>query len=456
MSNKFFLGRLIDRILVNCKRLNHPRESTEYKIWRNQFLWRRLGLLLWIAIPIWCCGTALDFYYRFFYDPKTGDIPLELYTSVIKVLDSGIMHNLAIAPLLLGLWIFHKIKWGHRYPAIIFLCLSWSATLLQEVFATVNGFALGNSDMWRLVFMAQAVLLPVRWRLHLVSQLGVLVYYVVVNSVLSLNSIEGSPLVGLGWFLAIFWFCLICNLGVYLYDRLQWKEFESRRELHVFLHAISHDLRTPLMSNAIVLQNLMKKSDSQITVKSSLIERLLEGNSRQIGLINALQEAYSMEVHSLKLRLEPLQLNTIVLSVLHDLEPLLQRNRIIVKNLVSANLPLMNADAVQLGRVLNNLINNALKHNPHGITLTIDACVRGKQILTRVQDNGVGMSKQQCDRVFELYTRGKNARFMPGLGLGLYVCRQIVTAHGGKIGVTSQPGNGSTFWFTLPLYESVA
>jgi signal transduction histidine kinase len=450
--DKNFISRFISWILTRCDR---SKKSTEYTIWRNQFLWQRLGLLLWIAIPIWCCGTALDVYYRFFYDSKTGHISPELYTSAIKVLDSSIMHDVAIAPLLLGLWMFHKTKWGHCYPAIIFLCFSWSATLLPEVFASVNGFALGNSDMWRLVFMAQAVLIPVRWRLHLISQLGVLVYYMGVNSVLGLEPIEGNRLVNLGWFFAIFWFCFICNLGVYLYDRLQKSEFESRRELRVFLHAISHDLRTPLMSNAIVLQNLLKKSQSQIIVNSSAIERLLEGNERQIALISALQEAYSMDAPSLKLYREPLQLSTIILSALHDLEPLLHRNRIIVKNLVSANLPFINADAIHLGRVLHNLINNALKHNPHGITLTVDACVKGKQILTRVQDNGVGISQQQHARVFELYTRGKNARFMPGLGLGLYVCRQIIEAHGGQIGVISQPGDGATFWFTLPLDESV-
>ncbi|MUG95088.1 hypothetical protein F7734_23075 [Scytonema sp. UIC 10036] len=102
------------------------------------------------------------------------------------------------------------------------------------------------------------------------------------------------------------------------------------------------------------------------------------------------------------------------------------------------------------------MISNALKHNPHEITLTVDASVKGKKILCCVQDNGVGMSKQQCNRLFELYARGENARFMPGLGIGLYVCRQIITAHGGKIWVKSKLGVGSTFWFTLPIFNSLS
>jgi len=71
-----------------------------------------------------------------------------------------------------------------------------------------------------------------------------------------------------------------------------------------------------------------------------------------------------------------------------------------------------------------------------------------------VADNGVGMSQQQCERLFELYFRGDQKRQSVGLGLGLYMCRQIITAHGGEISVRSRPGKGAIFWFTLPLAVS--
>lgn len=426
-----------------------PRESAEYKQELQEFMWRRLGFCLWGATPLWLCGTVTDFYY-WFNVPQTADVPQALKPLVMKWLSASLIHDVALAPILIILLLFHRTKWGHRYLALIFLCFSWCATLLPEVIATLNGFAIGNSDIWRLVFLMQATLIPVRWRLHLVSQLGVIVYYVGVNTVLNLQPIEGDRLVSLGWFLMIFWFCLVCNVGVYMYERLQRAEFESRRELQIFLHAISHDLRTPLMGTAIVLQNLLKKLDSPLTVKRSVIESLLEGNSRQINLINALQEAYAYNARNVELDYKPLQLATVVASVLTDMEPLLSQNGVILENLVSADLPQVNADDIQLRRVFSNLISNALKHNPHGITLTLGTKVKAKKILCYVQDNGVGMSQKQCERIFELYTRGKNARLMPGLGLGLYVCQQIITAHGGKIGVRSQPEIGSTFWFTLP------
>jgi signal transduction histidine kinase len=103
-----------------------------------------------------------------------------------------------------------------------------------------------------------------------------------------------------------------------------------------------------------------------------------------------------------------------------------------------------------------------MKHNPHGITLTLDAEIveenqnrkqarNPKMIRCTVADNGIGISRAQSQRLFELYAKGDRARYMPGLGLGLYLCKQIITAHGGKIGVISSPNAGSTFWFTLPL-----
>ncbi|MEO0542119.1 MAG: sensor histidine kinase, partial [Cyanobacteria bacterium P01_A01_bin.105] len=75
-------------------------------------------------------------------------------------------------------------------------------------------------------------------------------------------------------------------------------------------------------------------------------------------------------------------------------------------------------------------------------------------LLCRVRDTGIGIPPEQRSRLFELYTRGKRARYMPGLGLGLYVCKQIITAHGGDIGIASPVEQGTVFWFTLPLAET--
>jgi signal transduction histidine kinase len=101
--------------------------------------------------------------------------------------------------------------------------------------------------------------------------------------------------------------------------------------------------------------------------------------------------------------------------------------------------------------VFENLITNALHHNPPGVNLTLNAHIESDMIRLMLQDDGVGMASEVSDRIFERYSRGTQSRHSTGIGLGLYLCRQIITAHGGQIGVDSTPGNGSTFWLTLPL-----
>jgi len=102
------------------------------------------------------------------------------------------------------------------------------------------------------------------------------------------------------------------------------------------------------------------------------------------------------------------------------------------------------------------LIANAIKHNPPNLKLTISAQINDENMmLCEVADNGVGMNSEQSEHLFELYAQGKkqhqlNRRSL-SLGLGLYICRQIVQAHGGVIGVIGEPNVGSRFWFTLPI-----
>jgi signal transduction histidine kinase len=126
-------------------------------------------------------------------------------------------------------------------------------------------------------------------------------------------------------------------------------------------------------------------------------------------------------------------------------------NQATLINLVTADLPLVNADPTQVWRVFSNLIVNAIKHNPPGLHVKINAIPQDDKIFCTVNDNGVGISQQQSDRLFDLYFRGGSIRNSLGLGLGLYLCKQIITAHGGEIGVKSGLEKGATFWFTLPM-----
>ncbi|ARV58953.1 hypothetical protein BZZ01_10175 [Nostocales cyanobacterium HT-58-2] len=160
-----------------------------------------------------------------------------------------------------------------------------------------------------------------------------------------------------------------------------------------------------------------------------------------------------------------MKLDELVKAIANDFQPFFQQGKTTLINCISSDLPLINVDPLYLRRVYENLIFNALKYNRLGLQITLDAVVINQSnskfkikksqlphlLRCTVTDNGIGMTRQQCERLFDLYSCSPNKRQSLSLGLGLYMCRQIITAHGGEIGVISNPGEGSTFWFTLPI-----
>jgi PAS domain S-box-containing protein len=221
-----------------------------------------------------------------------------------------------------------------------------------------------------------------------------------------------------------------------------------------FLHAVSHDLRTPLMGSLLVLKELLTHTGDSVAISRSVIIRMIESSDRQLRLLNSLLDAHYNEIQGMELHLEPVHLSTLIPEILLDLTPFITASQATLISLIPLSLPPFNADPIQLRRVFENLITNALNHNLRGITLTVQATIEPTVIRCSVQDNGEGIEAEDCKFLFERYTRSSRHPRTPGIGLGLYLCRQIISAHGGEIGVISRPGQGSTFWFTLPYTES--
>jgi two-component system sensor histidine kinase/response regulator len=247
---------------------------------------------------------------------------------------------------------------------------------------------------------------------------------------------------------------------------------KAQEAVQVFLHAVSHDLRNPVTGGLMVLKSLLEEAevgDGKATVSRSILERMIQSHDRQLALINSLLETHANDVAGISLDQHPLNLNSFVEELVQNWQPMLQKNEATVQIVLPTSLPWVNADANQLCRVYENLLANALNHNPPGLKLTLSAELihAGSATSTKhsplapppmlrctVQDDGIGMTPEQTVHMFELYKRGDHSRRTIGLGLGLYLCRQIITAHGGEIGVISQPGTGSTFWFTLPIWDA--
>jgi two-component system, sensor histidine kinase and response regulator len=218
------------------------------------------------------------------------------------------------------------------------------------------------------------------------------------------------------------------------------------------LHAVSHDLRTPVTGMLMVLKRLQAQADDTISFDRSILNRMVSSSDRQLQLLEMLLETHLGDVRGLKLNLGKQGLHRLIEEVIQDLEPLLQSNQATLVNLIPSDLPDLTIDRLQISRVYENLITNALKHNPPGICITLRAFLEPPFVRCLVQDDGNGMDQAQCNNLFERYSQGVNRiRRSVGIGLGLYLCRQIVQEHGGVIGATSAPGQGLKVWFTLPM-----
>ncbi|BAY47674.1 multi-sensor signal transduction histidine kinase [Scytonema sp. HK-05] len=254
---------------------------------------------------------------------------------------------------------------------------------------------------------------------------------------------------------------------------------ELNRVKDVVLHTVSHELRTSVMGNLMVLNNLLKTQaagdhttspsssspslphsltpsspsspSSSIPVPYSIIKRMIQGNDRQLEMIESLLELHSSEAQGIVLHREVVSFSSLVGTIIRDLEPMLTQHHSSVTNLVPDDLPLVIADPAHVQKVFVNLLAHSWQHNPPGVKFTLKATVETGMIRCSIQDDGVGMSKLECDRLFDLYVREPQARCSTRIGLKMYLCRQIIRAQGGEIGVTCNRKRGLTFHFTLPL-----
>jgi signal transduction histidine kinase len=439
-----------------------PLESAEYQAWQRQFLRDRLQITLNIAFPAFILATLGTFWTILENGTQlTQDLLRWLGdVNVVSRLKMQGFINLGVTlGLLLICWRLLQSHWGKRQPTIIFCLISSSLTWSDMIVGTFLGIPSAPQPYY---FLAVAVLIPVHWRLHLLTQLLPIFHYLFLYRLLGLTKIGQREFYDYSFIpnlIGFSWIGLICILSVYLYEKLKRSEFELQRQLRGAIRAISHDLKNPAMGISVTLQGLLLQPDRQISLDRHILETLLAGSERQVELIDSLLEVQSVEAGSLVLHCQPLDLSSLVNDVVEDLGMILKQHDITVANYINPNLPMVNADKIQIWQVFSNLLSNVLKHNPNETQVEISAALvqrRNRQwIRCMVQDNGIGIPATQLPDLFRLYTRGAKAKRMPGLGLGLYLCQQIITAHQGEIGVLSQPNAGSCFWLTLPIASSL-
>lgn len=255
---------------------------------------------------------------------------------------------------------------------------------------------------------------------------------------------------------------LIARIENQLTIRQQKKQLEieiqerkkTEQALQVYLHVVSHDLRNPVLGMSLILKNSLKSdgTDSDtIPLSRSIVERMAKSCDRQLELINSLVETQQFERGGVILNCQSLSLENFIHQFAIEWQPLLNEHSARFLLNISPNLPGVWADNNLLWRVFENLIANSLKYNTNDLEISIKAEQQDDKICCTIQDNGIGLDSQQADHLFERYQRGTHAHRTLGLGLGLYLCRQIIEAHGGHIGAIASDEQGAEFWFTLPL-----
>lgn len=220
------------------------------------------------------------------------------------------------------------------------------------------------------------------------------------------------------------------------------------------ISTLAHEMRTPLTSikgysTALLLEEahfppetrreFLQIIDQECDVLQDLIHDLLESSVIDAGL--------------LKLELQPVRMPRLVQALVEDLSRRTQLHHFLIG--FADDFPIVDADPLRIEQVLRNLLDNAIKYSPQGGMIVVRGEVQEGRVIVSVADQGVGIAPEHLNRLFEKFFRVRSVqgRHIVGSGLGLPIARTIVEGHGGHIWAESRLGEGSTFYFTLPLEE---
>lgn len=229
---------------------------------------------------------------------------------------------------------------------------------------------------------------------------------------------------------------------------------EIDRKKSEFISNISHELRTPVQSIKGFSELMLAGQVPDPERQKEFLTIISAGSDRLSRLIGNLLNVSHLEVGYSEVQKERVSIRGFLQEAISDLHSPAEQKDIAISAEIPAVLPEMEVDGERLKQVMHNLLHNAIKFSPGGGTITVGAEVRDRNLLVQVIDRGVGIAQEAMPRVFEKFYQTEDAAKVEGLGLGLYISKQIIEAHGGRIWATSKIGEGSTFSFTLPLGQA--
>jgi len=230
---------------------------------------------------------------------------------------------------------------------------------------------------------------------------------------------------------------------------------EANRLKAEVVSILAHEMRTPLASikgysTALLMEEAVFSPETQ----REFLQIIDEECDALEDLIHDLLESSIIDAGLLRLEIQPVLLPRVAEQVVVGITRRNEKHRILVD--FPKQFPIIEADPNRVAQVLHNLLDNAIKYSPEGKIIVISGEAKKDHVIVRVADQGVGITPEDLNRLFERFFRAQGRQHVVGSGLGLPICRTIVEAHGGRIWAESQVDQGSTFYVTLPLMPSDA
>ena len=217
-----------------------------------------------------------------------------------------------------------------------------------------------------------------------------------------------------------------------------------------FIATLTHDLRTPLLAAIQTLTFFLNGALGELDEKQKLLLATMQkSNEDLLGLVNALLEVYRFDAQKLVLCRTNFSFNSLVTQVYNELSPLAEKKNINFKLEIPDENVTINADGGEIRRVVCNLCGNAINYTNNDGEVIVSFKIEDRDLIFSVQDNGNGIPKEDIPNLFQRFSQGTSQKRSTGTGLGLYLSRQIIEAHNGKIWLESKLNKGSEFSFLL-------
>jgi signal transduction histidine kinase len=236
---------------------------------------------------------------------------------------------------------------------------------------------------------------------------------------------------------------------VITHDISTYQKLEKQKD--DFIAIASHELKTPVTTIKAFAQILRKKwSEASDAESKHFLQKMDLQVDKLTVLIRQLLDVGKLQSGELKIHKQMFNLDSLIENIIDDFQQTTETHTIIKDGKLGTKI---RADKNLITQVLNNLISNAIKYSPEAKKVIVKVKKQPNEVLIGVQDFGIGIPKESREKIFDRFFRinDTNGQRFPGLGLGLYISKEIISKHNGRVWVESNGSKGSTFFFTLPV-----